>query len=550
MPGRPGAPAGAEGASPTGPSCCTSGGPPPWWRSPWWPWRPGSGSSGRSPRSGTWPRPSGTSPTAAAWRPGSGCRAAPSGSAWPSSGSPRWAGCRSPAWPTASGAGRRRCSACCAGGLFFTAGAARSARLLVVRRDLRPRPAAAPATNALAQVSAGELTASSDRSKAVALVAAGYARRRRGHRHRLQPRRGTPSASAGSSRWRCRCSCLPLLARRVDRARPVLLAMTPAERRRAGLRRRSAPALPAPPRGSCAWSPSRSSVITGPANSFVFVYAQNVRHVSGALTAAMVVVGRVTGLVGLLAGRWLADHLGPPADGRPRDGRHRRLRDLTYRRFQAALFVGYALGVLAGGRCSPRRAGPLPTRCSRPRSGRRWPGWYVTAAGAVGAVVGSARLRRGGRRREPFLLAAVVTFLPALPLASLLLFALPETKGTEPEELCGPADRPRPSSAGRVGRRRGALSGRRSASRATSSRGGGRTRRSRAGAAGRRATREPRTRCRRRWGQGRSASTASAEQRPDAPGTASASPPDQLRAERQPGEEEGRLDGVARVTVS
>jgi len=35
-----------------------------------------------------------------------------------------------------------------------------------------------------------------------------------------------------------------------------------------------------------------------------------------------------------------------------------------------------------------------------------------------------------------FSIAAVVTFLPALPLAALLLL-LPETKGTEPEELWG-----------------------------------------------------------------------------------------------------------------
>ena len=52
------------------------------------------------------------------------------------------------------------------------------------------------------------------------------------------------------------------------------------------------------------------SVITGPANSFVFLYAQDVVHLAGYVTALMVVGAGVTGLLGLLAGRWLADHVG------------------------------------------------------------------------------------------------------------------------------------------------------------------------------------------------------------------------------------------------
>src|ERR1035441_10042822 len=52
------------------------------------------------------------------------------------------------------------------------------------------------------------------------------------------------------------------------------------------------------------------SVITGPGNSFVFLYAQDVIHQRGIITAAMVVGGGVTGLLGLLAGRWLADRFG------------------------------------------------------------------------------------------------------------------------------------------------------------------------------------------------------------------------------------------------
>jgi len=43
------------------------------------------------------------------------------------------------------------------------------------------------ATNGLAQVIAAEQTASDDRAKALALIAAGYGNRRRGYRHRAQP---------------------------------------------------------------------------------------------------------------------------------------------------------------------------------------------------------------------------------------------------------------------------------------------------------------------------------------------------------------------------
>ena len=52
------------------------------------------------------------------------------------------------------------------------------------------------------------------------------------------------------------------------------------------------------------------SVITGPANSFVFLFAQNILHQRGVVTAGMVVGAGAAGLGGLLAGRWLADRTG------------------------------------------------------------------------------------------------------------------------------------------------------------------------------------------------------------------------------------------------
>ncbi len=64
------------------------------------------------------------------------------------------------------------------------------------------------------------------------------------------------------------------------------------------------------------------SVITGPANSLVFIYAQNVLHVSGWATSVMVVAAGVV-RPGRPAGRSLAGRPGrPPADGGRGHRRH------------------------------------------------------------------------------------------------------------------------------------------------------------------------------------------------------------------------------------
>ena len=62
----------------------------------------------------------------------------------------------------------------------------------------------------------------------------------------------------------------------------------------------------------------RHLVITGPANSFMFLYAQDVVHLAGYVTALMVVAAGVAGGLGLLAGRWLGDHDRPATDVQPR----------------------------------------------------------------------------------------------------------------------------------------------------------------------------------------------------------------------------------------
>src|SRR5580704_3615028 len=154
------------------------------------------------------------------------------------------------------------------------------------------------ASNGLAQVIAAEQTASAERAKAVALIAAGY---------------GTGagviaivhSLAASTLGFRgvfvlalVPLALLPLLWRWIEEPDrfivaaagsghpiPVLDAVAKPFRRRLAVIVVLAFAV---------------SVITGPANSFVFLFAQNVLHQPGIVTAGMVAGAGVAGLAGLL----------------------------------------------------------------------------------------------------------------------------------------------------------------------------------------------------------------------------------------------------------
>ena len=315
----------------------------------------------------------------------------------------------------------------CAGGLVATAGAALSpgywwfVAIFAVGRPMLS------ATSALSQVSAGELTGAPDRAKAVALVSAGYAVGAGVTAIVYNLGRNTIGFRGVFALAVVPLVLIPALGRRVvesdrfrqegpaERGRPVLGPVGRQFRHRLVLVCTVAFAI---------------SVITGPANSFVFVYAQNVRHVSGALTAAMVVIAAPTGLAGLLFGRWLADRLGRRPTIALAMAGMAAFGILLYSGSSPALFAGYALGALAGGVIAPALGSmvnevfPTSVRASVA-------GWF-TAAGVLGAVVGLVAF--GALAELHLALAPVVTFLPALPAAALLL-AVPESRGMEPEQV-------------------------------------------------------------------------------------------------------------------
>jgi MFS family permease len=285
------------------------------------------------------------------------------------------------------------------------------------------------AGSALSQVSAAEQTAAADRAKAVALAAAGY-----GVGAGLTA--VVHSLAAGALGFRgifalaaIPLVLLPLLARRIEE--PDRFAVAAAAEH-------PAPVLGAvgrPFRGRLALVLTLGfavSVITGPANSFVFLYAQNVAHLSGGVTAAMVVGAGATGLLGLLAGRAMADRLGRRPTIVLGFAGVAACGVLCYSGSRVALVTGYVLGVLCGSTFAPALGALLnelfPTSVRASVSG-----WWI-AAGVLGAAVGLVVFGAVADVGNRFGLAAAVTFLPAA-LVLLLFFLLPETRGKEPEDL-------------------------------------------------------------------------------------------------------------------
>jgi MFS family permease len=105
---------------------------------------------------------------------------------------------------------------------------------------------------------------------------------------------------------------------------------------------------------------------------------------------------------------------------------------LLYSGSVAALFIGYTLGVLAGGVIAP----PLGAMVNEifPTAVRASVAGWSVAASVLGAVAGLVVFGTILDLANRLGLAAAVTFLPAVPVAALLL-GLPETRGLEPEQL-------------------------------------------------------------------------------------------------------------------
>ena len=240
------------------------------------------------------------------------------------------------------------------------------------------------ATNGLAQVTAAEQTASTDRAKAVALIAAGY-----GVGAGVIAIVHSLAASALGFRGvfvlaLVPLALLPLLRRWISEPDRFTVAAAGSEH-------------PVPVLGAVARPFRRRlavivvlgfavSVITGPANSFVFLFAQNFLHQPGVVTAGMVAGAGVAGLAGLLAGRWLADRVGRRLTGALAMVTVALLAIVTYTGSAPALVAGYILGVFAASVFAPA-AGALVNELF-PTTVRASAAGWALAAGVLGAVTG------------------------------------------------------------------------------------------------------------------------------------------------------------------
>lgn len=286
------------------------------------------------------------------------------------------------------------------------------------------------ATNALAQVAAAEQTGWQERAKAVAFVTAGYGvgagltaivhslgLAGSGFRILLLLALVPLGLVALASRWVTESDRFHLESDVESAPLPVLGAVGARFRHRLAI---------------VVGISFTLSVISGPANSFVFLYAQNILHQSGGVTAAMVVGAGFAGLIGLLAGRWLADHVGRRFAGALGMVGAGMCSVIAYSEGGRALQVGYVGGIFAASVFAPA-LGSLVNELFPTSVRASVAGWWVAsgvAGAAVGLVVFGTLVGTHGR----FLFAGTVTFLPATAFAALF-FALPESKGKEPEEL-------------------------------------------------------------------------------------------------------------------
>jgi MFS family permease len=284
------------------------------------------------------------------------------------------------------------------------------------------------AAYAVAQVGAAEETDSAHRASAMAMVAGGYAVGA-GATAILYGLAGDALGYRGVFVLALvPLLALPFVARWVTEPDRFVQAKAGRDRRRPVL-----DALARPYRGRLALVTTLAfalGVITGPANTFVFLYAQNVKRFPGFAESAMVGCAAVLGLGGLLAGVRLADRIGrrPTAMGAMvcigASG------IVCYSGSGTALIVGYLVGITAGGIIAPA-AGAFVNELFPTSVRASVAGWNVVGA-VTGAVVGLLVFGAVADVGNRFAPAALVTFLPAMAVSALVWF-LPETRGHEPE---------------------------------------------------------------------------------------------------------------------
>ncbi len=173
------------------------------------------------------------------------------------------------------------------------------------------------------------------------------------------------------------------------------------------------------------------ALVTGPANTYVFFYGEQLAGLSTGMVTLAGLLGGPVGLVGLLVGRWGADHLGRRLTSALAMGVAAAGGILLYSGLGGwTVLVGYPL-TLGGQAAYGPPAGALDAELFRTENRATVAGW-LTVSGVLGA---SAGLLAFGLLWEiiGFAAAALVLFAPVALIAWLYLL-LPETRHRELDE--------------------------------------------------------------------------------------------------------------------
>lgn len=174
------------------------------------------------------------------------------------------------------------------------------------------------------------------------------------------------------------------------------------------------------------------ALVTGPANSFAFVYGERILHISPSRVALVVSSSAFLGLAGLVASRWSAHRYGRRTTVLVGTLATAGTSTLAYFGGEFLFTCGYLVGVAAAAYLAPA-ASALTTE-SFPKEFRATAAGWVVVSGVIGATIGLFIFGAVGdavNAAGPTALRipSLVTFLPLLPL-SLLVLKLPETRGT------------------------------------------------------------------------------------------------------------------------
>jgi MFS family permease len=174
-----------------------------------------------------------------------------------------------------------------------------------------------------------------------------------------------------------------------------------------------------------------TGLVTGPVNTFLFVYGENVLGVSSAVTGGLVVAAGLVGLAGLVVGRLLADRIGRRPAGAAALVGLCGAGVLAYSGSVGGLAAGYLLGVLAGSAYST----PAITLTNElfPTSARGSVSGWLVVAGTLGSTAGLLLVGAIADASDSFGAATAVVCVPAALCAGLVVL-LPETRGLELEQ--------------------------------------------------------------------------------------------------------------------